>query len=71
MDAFIPSTLAVRAELQALSHAQVQELSKLSGVPFTTLWKVRAGETRNPGLDTVRMFWPHMPRAKAPPRVTA
>lgn len=44
-----------------LSHAQTKALAEASGVPFTTLWKVRTGETRNPGVETVRLFWPRLP----------
>ena len=56
----IPSAGEVRALLQPLRHAQLQALAAASGVPFTTLWKVRSGETGNPGLDTVRKFLPHV-----------
>jgi hypothetical protein len=35
-------------------------LSRLSGVPWTTLRKIRDGETPNPRLETVRQFLPHM-----------
>ena len=56
----IPPVSDVKAELAALSHADVQELSRISGVPFTTIWKVRDGTTENPGMETVRKFWPHI-----------
>lgn len=48
----------------ALSHSEVGELSRLSGVPFTTIWKIRAGVTWNPGMETVGNFWPHIAEAK-------
>lgn len=35
-------------------------LSTRSGVPFTTAWKVRSGETRNPGIETCRQLVQHL-----------
>lgn len=61
----IPSTHQVRTRLQALAFGEVKRLSAISGVPFTTLWKVRTGETANPGLDTVRLFWSHVDACRA------
>lgn len=60
MNSSIPTAAEVQAQLMRLGHAQMHELSRLSGVPFTTLWKVRAGDTTNPGLETVRKFMPHV-----------
>ena len=65
MEVNIPSAIELRAELERLSHAQMQELSRLSGVPFTTLWKIRAGDTENPGIETARRFMPHIAEAAA------
>jgi len=56
MNTSIPATADIKARLAQLSHAQVQHLSSESGVPFTTIWKVRSGETQNPGIETVRQF---------------
>ena len=50
-----------------LGHARLQALALASGVPFTTLWKVRSGETANPGIETVRKFLPHLPELADPP----
>ena len=58
MTTSIPSAADVRAALEKLSHAQVGELVERSAVPFTTLWKIRNGETGNPRLETVRQFMP-------------
>lgn len=58
----IPPVSAVKRALEALSHAGVQELSRASDVPFTTIWKIRDGTTGNPGMETVRKFWVHMPK---------
>jgi predicted transcriptional regulator len=59
MESTIPSQAEVQSDLLTLGHAQMQELARVSGVPFTTLWKVRSGETTNPGLETVRKFMAH------------
>lgn len=63
MDAIIPSPEEVKSALQPLGYAEMQELSRLSGVPLTTLWKYRTGETADPGLSKVRAFWPHIKAA--------
>ena len=59
----IPSAADVRQVLDPLTHTQLAKLSDLSQVPFGTLWKVRSGVTKNPGIDTVRKFLPHIGRA--------
>ena len=61
----IPSAEEVKAALQDLTYAQMKELSRLSTVAFTTLWKVRGGETSKPGLETVRALLPHLAHAAA------
>lgn len=61
----IPAAADVRDALVALSYSQMQELSKRSEVPFTTLWKIRAGETTNPGIETVKKFFPLIDHPKA------
>lgn len=58
MKSSIPTPEQVRAALAKLGHAQLQELSARSGVPFNTLWNVRKGTTTNPGLGTVNKFFP-------------
>lgn len=58
----IPSAKVIRARLERLSRAQLEALSDASKVPFQTLWKVRSGETENPGIETVRKFIAHMPQ---------
>lgn len=52
----IPSIEEVRAHLLELTFAQLQRLAQASGVPFGTIWKIRAGDTTNPGIETVRRF---------------
>lgn len=56
----IPDVPTIKAELLKLGYAQMQQLAVASSVPFTTLWKVRSGETENPGIETVRKFLPHV-----------
>lgn len=68
MNAHIPSAEEVRHRLQAMTHAQVQELSSKSGAPFTTIWKIRSGETSDPRVTTVRAIWPHLSPSKAKAR---
>lgn len=63
MNALIPSAEEVRAALSKLSYSQVGALAAKSGVPFTTLWKVRNGVTANPGVETVRKFFSLLPQS--------
>lgn len=60
MQVQLPTARQVRAQLAELSHAQVQALSRASGVPFTTLWNVRSGTTKNPGIETCAQFLSHI-----------
>jgi transcriptional regulator with XRE-family HTH domain len=56
MNLTVPSPEEVRAALASLAPSQLQRLAKLSGVPFHTLRKVQSGETKSPGIETVRAF---------------
>ena len=58
----IPTSDDLQHLLHPFHHKQLQVLASTSGVPFTTLWKIRVGEVKNPGIDTVRKF---LPGAKA------
>jgi predicted transcriptional regulator len=60
----IPSISDVQAALSHLNTGQLTRLSELSGVPFTTIYKIKRGEVRNPGIGTVRKFAPHIEAAK-------
>lgn len=62
----IPSPQEVAASLQSLGHAQIQRLAQLSGVPFTTLWKIRSEETEDPRLGTVVKILPHLKALQTP-----
>lgn len=63
MNETIPTAAEIRERMSSLSYTQVTELARLSGVPLTTLWKVRNGETDNPRIDTVAQFLPHLEAA--------
>lgn len=60
----IPSAEQVRKALAPLNLKQVQELARLSGVPATTIYKIQRGETRNPGIETLRGFIGHIAAAR-------
>lgn len=62
----IPSAAIVRERLQRLSWSEVQLLCRRTGLPFTTVWKVRTGETSDPRLETVRVLWPSLIAAPSP-----
>ena len=47
MNTQIPPVSVVKGALAALSHADMQELARVSSVPFTTIWKIRDGTTTN------------------------
>lgn len=61
----IPSAEAVRSALGPLTMRQLERLSELSGVPVATIYKVKLGETTNPGIETVRKFAAHIAAACA------
>ena len=60
MDHAIPSATEVQQRLAAYDYRRLQALASKSGVPFHTLLKIRSGETKNPGIQTVRAFVVHM-----------
>jgi len=57
----LPTVDAVRATLLDLSGAEVRRLCDQSGVPLTTLWNLRVGQTATPTLETVGRFWHLVP----------
>ena len=61
----IPDAADVRAALAPLSLKQLDKLAALSGVPATTIYKIKLGLTKNPGVVTLRKFIPHIPAALA------
>ena len=56
----------IRARLATMNQSQLKRLAKDSGIPFGTLMKIRYGITKNPGIETVRAFYPMLP--DLPPR---
>lgn len=60
MDLNIASIEAVRQALAPLTLKHIDRLAELSGVPPTTIYKIKRGETANPGIETVRLFAPHI-----------
>lgn len=63
MDKPLLSAEQVQAALAPLSVKQLDHLAELSGVPATTIYKIKRGETTNPGIETVRKFMPHVQAA--------
>jgi len=60
MDTNIPTMDEIRAALAPFGLKQIDRLSERSGVPATTIYKIKRGETGNPGIETVRMIVPHI-----------
>lgn len=67
----LPSAEQVRAALSPLTMKQLERLEELSGVPATTIYKIKRGETENPGIETLRRFLPHISEAIGSPAITA
>lgn len=65
MSQTIPTAADVSEALASLGHSQLHRLAELSGVSFTTLWSIRSGERKNPGIETVRSFMQHVPEVQA------
>lgn len=68
MNAKIPTAAEVRQALERQTTAQLRDLAERSKVPFSTLWKVRSGETQNPGIETVGQFWPELVGTEGAPQ---
>lgn len=65
MNTELPSAEVVQARLKLLKGVDIDALSSSSGVPASTLWKIRNGHTPNPGLETVRKFFHLLPATPA------
>jgi transcriptional regulator with XRE-family HTH domain len=61
MNTDFPSAERLRERLKGLRLAQVDALASASGVPSSTLMKIRNGVTPNPGIETVRKFFHLLP----------
>lgn len=57
----IPQIARIRSALAAMTQKEVKELAEASNVPFGTVMKIRHGITENPGIETVRKFYPLLP----------
>lgn len=55
-----PSCEEIAAVLKILNHDEMQEVADRAGMPFGTIAKIRTGEVKNPGIETVRKFYPIM-----------
>lgn len=71
MDAQLPSAEEIRGRLAPLTLRQIERLADLSGVPATTIYKIKRGETKNPGVETLRQFMPHVDAALIDPAAGA
>jgi len=71
MELTLPSAEQVRAALSPLTMKQLERLEELSGVPATTIYKIKRGETENPGVETLRRFLPHIATVVDQPAITA
>lgn len=54
----IPQIARIRSALAAMTQKEVKELAEACNVPFGTVMKIRHGITENPGIETVRKFYP-------------
>ena len=62
----VPPLAMIRARLATMNQSQLKRLAKDSGIPFGTLMKIRYGITKNPGIETVRAFYPMLPDLPQP-----
>ncbi|OPZ03644.1 MAG: hypothetical protein BWZ09_02314 [Alphaproteobacteria bacterium ADurb.BinA305] len=73
----VPTLAQVSTALGLLRQPELEKLSELSGVPVGTLWNIRSGKSKNPGIVTVAAFQPYVealaavalakpPQARAP-----
>lgn len=56
----LPSPEELRAMMAGMNYAAMERLSQLSGVPFHTIRKIKAGESADPKLSNARALWPHL-----------
>jgi len=73
MEPLPPSAEDVRALLAPFTMRQIFVLAAMSGVSWTTIYKIKRNETRNPGVETLRRFMPYVANALAahPPPAAA
>ena len=56
----IKTAAEAKRALAGLVDQQMMRLAALSGLSVGTLYKIKRGETKNPGIDTVGKFAPHL-----------
>ena len=56
----VPTLAQVSTALGLLRQPQLERLAELSGVPVGTLWNIRSGKSKNPGIVTVAAFQPYV-----------
>lgn len=66
----LPSAEVLAARLKLLKGVELDDLAARSGVPSSTLWKIRSRVTPNPGIETVRKFYALLPDAVVTDPVT-
>ena len=67
MTTCIPPIEEVSQRLKNLKGYELERLASGSGVPVSTLWKIRIGATPNPGIETVRKFFHLLPATPPTP----
>lgn len=60
----IPPASAIQKKLEKLSPKQVRSIAEQSGVSLGTLLKIRNGQIKNPGIETVRAIYPFLTTEK-------
>ena len=61
MDQTVPTAADVIGP-EPMTTAQLQRLAELSGCRFIRTLKIRQKETKNPRVNSVAKFWPHVER---------
>ena len=57
MDIYTPTKIY----LDGCKHKELMALAEISGVPYTTIIKIKTGETKNPGVLTTQKLFEHIP----------
>jgi len=59
----VPTPSDFRARLEPFSMTELHVITELSGVPMLTLYKIKRGETADPGLSTAAKVYPVLSKA--------
>lgn len=60
----IPPLASVVSRLKELSEDEIKEIAQKTEIGASTIWKIRCGYTKNPGIETVRQLVENLPRRK-------